>query len=141
MTLRCEDLPDFGLVLVPSSSPDDRPVSATLNNNSNRILTALSLLWRYQDVNARTWTGGRTSYPGILPGHQYQCTESGWRSATGLESLTLVIDGAFFADGEFVGPGTHGLWETVTSEFGIRREAALAARSGLGRGVPASDIL
>lgn len=140
MTFECEDLREFGLVLAPSSSPDETPGSATLINNSDRAITALSVLWRYEDVKGRAWTGGHTSRPGILPGSQLVCSQN-YRSKTALESITLSIDGAFFADGEFVGPGLYGLWETVTSESGIRSQAAHAAKNARSRGVPAADIL
>jgi len=126
---------------MPSSSPDDPPGSAMLTNTSDRAVVARSLVWRYQDVNGNTRTGGRTSHSVILPGHQHQCTDSGWRPTTALASITLMIDGAFFADAEFVGPGRYGLWETVTCKSGIRSEAAQAAKSAQSRGVPAADIL
>jgi hypothetical protein len=140
MTFRCEDLREFGLVLVPWSSPDEAPGSATLINNSDRAIVALQLVWRYRDVNGRSWTGGRASHPGILPGHQYQCTSS-CRSEAALESSTLVLDGVFFADGEFVGPGTYALWESVTKKAKSLMDVAMVARAGRDRGTATAEIL
>jgi hypothetical protein len=101
MTFRCEDLRDFGLVLVPPSSPDydplladiqrrneaqisrvlqgrispeRRPKSAILLNQSGKTIAALKLVWYYEDVDGNTWSGaygihfGTTYWNTILPG-------------------------------------------------------------------------
>jgi hypothetical protein len=47
----------------------------------------------------------------------------------------------FFTDGEFVGPNQFGLWESITSEAKMRMEVARAARDGIGKGIPAADVL
>lgn len=61
--------------------------------------------------------------------------------STPVKSVILVLDGVFFADGEFVGPDQFGLWESITSEAKLRMEVAKAARDGLARGIPATDVL
>ncbi len=38
MTFRCEDLPDFGLVLVPPSSPDYEPLFADIQRRVDHSL-------------------------------------------------------------------------------------------------------
>lgn len=58
-----------------------------------------------------------------------------------IQSVTLVLDGVFFTDGEFVGPDQFGLWESVTTEAQKRMAAAKTARDGKARGLPASAIL
>ena len=58
-----------------------------------------------------------------------------------LKSVTLVIDGAFFTDGEFVGPDHYGLWESVTEEAKTRFDIAKAARDGKNRGATSGEIL
>jgi len=43
---------------------------------------------------------------------------------TGVNSITLILDGVFFSDGEFVGPNQFGLWERITSEANARMDVA-----------------
>jgi hypothetical protein len=210
MTFRCEDLRDFGLILVPPSSPDYDPLlkdirqrivpdpdiagmpemfrevmgrfmgsqitpekratSAILLNRSDKSIAALSLVWHYEEAGGRTeerpWKNlfGRAlllpfgyspeslkieAYRNtILPGSRRYIGEyemagdntdvrlpdpdevkNGWAfsgyingpwipggPAPVIESVTLVIDGVFFADGAFAGPDRRGLWDEVTSE-------------------------
>lgn len=76
MTFQCEDLRDFGLVLVPQSSPEyeapfadiqrrvDHPLekretSAILVNQSDKSVAAIDAVWRYEDLAGRTFDGAR----------------------------------------------------------------------------------
>lgn len=264
MVFRCEDLRDFGLVLVPSSSPDYDPLladiqrrlphsselpglleqmsqtraenpeqlrkrmeqtvrrinamtagapdpirqmafgnispgkrstSAILLNRSGKSIAALSLVWHCEEVGGKTdtrpWTNifGRAlllpfqydasslkieAYQNtILPGSKRYLGEyemagdnadvrmpepdeipQGWGGgftmcgpwipagpAPVIQAATLVLDGVFFADGEFAGPGQYGLWEEITSEARVRMDAAKNARFGKDVGVAAAYVL
>jgi hypothetical protein len=226
MEFRCEDLRDFGLELVPPSSPDydplladiqrrikyppeKWPLSAILLNRSEKSIAAMEVVWRYEDAGGRAWTGSHTmifaralllpTFPQlssmkrltywntIMPGSKRYLAEPGdSKTRTGdfrsfgsyfmagdnadvrppepgeiltsgggeirggghgcvpppdLSLITLILDGVFFADGEFVGPDRFGLWELVTLETKSRLEVGRAAAEGRNCGVAAADIL
>ena len=210
MTFQCEDLRDFGLVLVPPSSPDYEPLlaeiqrrvecppekretSAILINQSEKSIAAIDAVWRYEDLEGRTFDGARIttgdglllpfSTPAaalklmvyrtaILPGSRRYLWEHGiagdntdvrgsqhdevWEggiifgSAAGgghctpalpVKSVTLILDGVFFLDGEFAGPNRGGLWEKVTEEAKSVMDVATIARAGRDHGVATADIL
>jgi hypothetical protein len=73
VTFQCEDLSDFGLVLVPPSSPDYEPLlaeiqrrveyplekretSAILLNDRGKSIAAIDAVWRYEDIAEHTLT-------------------------------------------------------------------------------------
>jgi len=226
MTLQCEDLRDFGLELVPPSSPDydplladirqrikcppeKWPLSAILLNRSDKSIAAMEVVWRYQEAGGRVWTGSHTMifaralllptvpqlssmkrltyWNTIMPGSKRYLAEPGdsktrtrdFRSfgsyymvgdntdvrlpesdeiLTGgdagfragghgcvpppdIRSVTLILDGVFFTDGEFVGPDRFGLWELISLETKSRLEVGQVAAEGRKRGVTAADIL
>lgn len=208
MTFRCEDLPDFGLVLVPPSSPEYEPLfadiqrrvdhplekretSAILVNQSEKSIAAIDAIWRYEDIAGRTFNGGRVttgdrlllpfSVPSahlkimayrmaILPGSRRYPGEKGmagdntdvrepepdevWKGgcisglggggcafALPIKSVTLILDGVFFLDGEFAGPNGSRLWEKVTKEAKSFTDVATIARAGRDRGIATAEIL
>lgn len=61
--------------------------------------------------------------------------------AAPLKSVTLVIDGVFFTDGEFAGPDQYGLWESIRAEAKTKLDIAKTAKEGRRCGATASDIL
>jgi hypothetical protein len=86
VTFQCEDLPDFGLVLVPPSSPDYEPLfadiqrrvehplekretSAILLNDSGKSIAAIDAVWRCEDIAGHTFNGAKitTSDRLLLP--------------------------------------------------------------------------
>jgi hypothetical protein len=167
MTFQCEDLPNFGLVLVPPSSPDYEPpfaeiarrvecprekreTSAILVNNSDgaRLATGYGLLLPFSASAAALKI--MTYRTAILPGSRRYLWEHGiagdntdvrgpehdevWKggiifgSGTGgghctpalpIKSVTLILHGVFFLDGEF----------------------AAIARAGRDRGIATVEIL
>jgi len=52
------------------------------------------------------------------------------RSTGPLKTVTLTLDGVFFADGGFAGPNRQGLWEEVVSSAEAHLEVAGIARQG-----------
>jgi len=58
-----------------------------------------------------------------------------------VRQVTLVLDGVFFADGEFVGPNREGLWERTVSDAQAHIEVAKIARNGHDNGVPPDQTL
>jgi hypothetical protein len=58
-----------------------------------------------------------------------------------LRSATLVLDAAFFADGECAGPDERQLWDQVVGTAELYRKIAATAREGLAKAISASDIL
>ena len=208
MTFRCEDLRDFGVVLVPPSSPDyeplfadiqrrvDRPLekretSAILLNDSEKSIAAIDAVWRYEDIAGRTFNGAQKttgdslllpfSIPAqhmkimvyrtaILPGSRRYLGEQGiagdntdvrgpesdevWKGgcisgsggghctpALPIKSVTLILDGVFFLDGEFAGPNRWKLSEKVTKEAKSVVDVATIARAGRNRGIATAEIL
>jgi hypothetical protein len=61
--------------------------------------------------------------------------------AAAVKSVTMSIDGVFFADGEFMGDDKLGLWESITGEAQARMDVAKIARDGKAHGTAAADIL
>ena len=55
--------------------------------------------------------------------------------------VVLAIDGAFFDNGEFVGPNRCRLWEQVCYEAAVMLEIAGMARAGRKRGLNSADVL
>jgi hypothetical protein len=58
-----------------------------------------------------------------------------------VKSVTLILDGVFFTDGEFVGPNETEFWEDVTIDTTTRLTIANAARDGRDRGETAAEIM
>jgi hypothetical protein len=217
VTFQCEDLRDFGVVLIPPSSPDYEPLfadiqrrvdhplekretSAILVNQSEKSVAAIDAvwhyigaIWRYEDLAGRTFDGTRLttghrlllpfSVPAehmkimfyrmaILPGSRRYLSEHGigiagdnsdvrepehdevrrggcisgfggghCTSALPIKSVTLILDGVFFLDGEFAGPNRNGLWEKVIKEATSVMDVAKIARDGRDRGIATAEIL
>jgi hypothetical protein len=76
VAFQCEDLRDFGVVLVPPNSPDYEPLfadiqrradhplekretSAILVNQSEKPIAAIDAVWRYEDIAGRTFNGAK----------------------------------------------------------------------------------
>jgi len=83
VTFHCEDLRDFGVVLVPPSSRDYEPLfveiqrrvdhslekretSAILVNRSEKSIAAIDAVWRYEDVAGREFQGARLTTGDLL---------------------------------------------------------------------------
>lgn len=227
MDFFCEDLPQHGLVLVPSASPDyaplladiqrrlhqpvdgsppipeqfrpriseqDRPTSAILLNQNRKAVAALRVLWRFETITGRSYRHSQgmlsaqtlllpfgmpenflrlSRYWGIiLPGSKRYLAESGmvgdntdvrppapderWPSGGGVQSgragarmsggepvkqITLVLDGVFFLDGEFVGPNREKLFEQTVADAEAHILVARIARDGHNKGVGPPQIL
>ncbi len=132
----------------PSARAARSETSAILINRSDKPVVALCMTWLYEETDGRkysgSWTQRSTSGQAILPG-SVRCIrdpdgKSTVRTRT-LQSVTLTLDGAFFGDGEFVGPNRAGLWERVTERAHTRLAVALAARNARDRGMSSADVL
>ena len=222
----CEDLPRYGLVLVPPSSedynalladiqrrvnepaegsppfpekfrpriiPEDRPTSAILLNRSAKTIAGLQAVWRFETEAGRTFRHSRgmlsphslllpfgrweestlklyTYWNTVLPGSKRYLGESGmvgdntdvrppadgekWRggmsagggggagsSRDAIRQVTLVLDGVFFLDGEFVGPDGEKMFEQTVADAEAHRIVARIAKDGHDRGMPPTEIL
>jgi hypothetical protein len=58
-----------------------------------------------------------------------------------IKSVTLILDGVLFLNGEFAGPNRSGLWERVTNEARSVTDVAMIARGGRDCGIGAAEIL
>jgi hypothetical protein len=65
----------------------------------------------------------------------------GGTPALPIKSVTLILDGVFFLDGEFAGPNRWGLWEQVTKEAKSVMDVATIARAGRDLGLATAEIL
>ena len=223
MELQCEDLPQYGLSLIPSSSPDydalladiqqrqahpvegapfvperyrptisdaDRETSAILINRSKKAIAQMEAVWRFDTEAGGSYRHAFGMLPGrllrpfgaseeslkldgywdvILPGSKRYLSDGkivgdntdvsppgpgekvqggggggvgGTRSGrVPIRQVTLVLDGVFFADGEFVGPNREGLWELTVSDAEAHMQVAKIAREGHDNGLPPDQIV
>jgi hypothetical protein len=65
----------------------------------------------------------------------------GRAGAAPIRQVTLTLDGAFFDDGEFVGPDREGLWERTVCDAEARVQIAKIARDGHNNGLPSNQIV
>ena len=108
----------------------------TILPGSKRLLADRSIFGDNTDVRAprsdEVWRGGAVRAGG------------GGRALTDtsrVRNVVLVIDGAFFVDGEFLGPNQMRLWEDVYHEGEVKIEAAHIAGDGKRSGRSATDIM
>jgi hypothetical protein len=67
------------------------------------------------------WTGGGVGGGG---------SGSGGRNPAEIESITLTLDGVFFADGGLIGPNQAQLWEEVVARAEAHEQLTRIAREG-----------
>jgi len=224
----CEDLPQYGLVLVPPASTDyaplladiqrrldkpaegtppipetlspriseqDESTSAILLNKSPKTIAAMQVVWSFETMTGRSYRHSRGMlsvqslllpfrgpedsllkllgyWHSILPGSKRYLCESGmvgdntdvrppasdekWPSGGGrfnqsgrrravsgrdLAKITLVLDGVFFLDGEFVGPNREKLFEQTVAEIEAHTFVAKIAHKGRTDGLPPEQVL
>lgn len=58
-----------------------------------------------------------------------------------IRQVTLILDGVFFDDGEFVGPNREGLWERTVSDAEAHTQVAKVACDGHNNGLPPDQIV
>src|SRR5580658_7906252 len=66
---------------------------------------------------------------------------SGGRNPAEIESITLTLDGVFFADGGLIGPNQAQLWEEVVARAEAHEQLTRIAREGRDRGGAPLKIL
>lgn len=66
---------------------------------------------------------------------------SGRSSLEGVKQITLVLDGVFFLDGEFVGPNREKLFEWTVANAEAHMIVAKVASEAKGKGLSATEIL
>jgi hypothetical protein len=71
------------------------------------------------------------------PGKQW----GGGSSRDPIRQVTLVIDGVFFVDGEFVGPDGEKIFEQTVADAEAHQIVARIAKDGHDRGLSAAEIL
>jgi hypothetical protein len=121
-------LRDFLLPITPASDPVQRQRAYwyAILPGSRRYISESGIAGVNTDVRPpngeEIWTGPLVSFGGMqrrrLPPNDT------------VRSVTLILDGIFFQDGEFVGPDAAGLWESVTSEARMRLAIAKIASAG-----------
>ncbi len=126
-------------LLLPFGLPQDiLPVNRYWNTilpGSKRLLADMQIIGDNTDVRPprpdEIWRGGGIG----------STVGSRSRPLPEMHSVVLVIDGLFFADGEFIGPDHCLLWEDVFYEAEAKLETARRARTLHDRGLGAADIL
>ena len=108
----------------------------TILPGSKRLLADMKIFGDNTDV--RPARGDEVWRGGVVAGG------AGGRNSTeagGLRSVVLVMDGAFFADGEFIGPNQVHLWEEIYYEADVKLQAARIAAAGKARGSSTAEIM
>lgn len=127
-------------LLVPSRIPPDRATVLAywyaILPGSKRLLVENQMFGDNTDVRPprsdEMWPGG-----GIISsrntGHPVDPNR--------IRSVVLVLDGAFFTDGEFLGPNNLHLWDDVFYENEVKLKAAHIAADGKRAGRSADEIV
>ena len=107
----------------------------TIFPGSKRYLGESGIVGDNTDVRPPTddekWRGG------IVTGRG----GGGGRSRDPIRQVTLVLDGVFFLDGEFVGPDREKMFEEIVAESEAHRAVAKIATDGKDHGLSAAEIL
>ncbi len=112
MTIRCEDLREHGLILVPADQS-----SAILHNHSGRTITALELVWSRTTASGGAMDGSGCHWSkNIPPGATESISDARIRSNDPVVSVSLAIGAALFGSGEFAGSETSHLWLGAVAE-------------------------
>jgi hypothetical protein len=102
---------------------------------SKRYLAGSEMIGDNSDVRPpqgdEVWVGGIIGYGG---------GRGSRRGGPAPQQVTLVLDGVFFADGEFAGPNTAFLWERVTGRAEATMQVARIAQKGHFDGTPPARI-
>lgn len=108
----------------------------TIFHGSKRLIADMKIFGDNTDVrpprDEELWRGGGVGVGG----------GGGSRTdSRDLRNVVLAIDGAFFVDGEFIGPNRIQLWEDVYYEAEVKVEAAHIAAMGKAGGLSAAEIM
>jgi len=153
-----------------SDLADHFQLSAVLANRSDRAVAAAAIEWGFADASGQRTSAlrstvsfandlllpsgaGLSSLPlassetdGLLPGAQHLLIDTTPFCAGRLrdelwQRAMLRLDGAFFVDGEFVGPNRSGIWESVSCRREVMFEIAKMVSCARSEGLTASRIL
>jgi hypothetical protein len=107
----------------------------TILPNSKRYLSESGMVGDNSDVRQpaedEKWRGGVAGGGG----------RRGGSSRESARQITLVLDGVFFLDGEFVGPNRKKLFELTVADAEAHRIVARIAQDGHNQGLPPREIL
>ena len=127
-------------LLLRFGRPDDANLKLygywhTILPGSKRYLTKSGMVGDNSDVRPpaedEKWRGG------II----YGGSQGGRNSSEPVRRVTLVLDGVFFLDGEFVGPNSQKLFEQTVADAEAHLMVARIAREGHDRGRDPGEIL